>query len=646
MTLPARQRLYAAALAAVLVATAAILIVLGSREFIGYDSFWHVFIARQDRWLNFGHEVRDNAHPPLFYLLLRIASAWFGSTLLAYRAVSIAAIVAATGLVAMIVRRITSNLPLAIVAAAAFGFAEGAIMVGLEVRAYALCAAFTLLSVVFYLDWLAASARRQSARSGAGFALAATAAVATHYSTFFFLAAAIGTPIALALISSRWRRRLTAKLSAHPLATALMFGIPLAAAATAYAVHVRLWPPGSLSYLPSFIFNPATETRWSFLVRNTLNLVAIVVPGETPQPAQVEYPSQALATAVIGAVSLLGIAQLGRARAPRLAAVPPILTAIMVTLNAAGGIAQRYPYGGVARHEFFLVPLALVGLFGLIETVRRGLSRPLTTRWLTTAVVTCGVAVSISQWTSTFRIEREARVQAQMDHFRRLIPLPQTVLLDSYTFINFFSHYHDWQWRIGSEWPDLGVHQVWRLSKGDRQMAICRVEPWSLDMTKAETYTSILECGQLSGASRVAIFRTHWQDASPDVAIVHSALAEENGLTATTTGSDGNDLYAEFTFAPGTSGDCGGSAPAPTNLHVVSNEHRVVVLAWSHSIARTKYLLEAGLGPGLSDSLSRSMRATTFTVADVTPATYYARVTAVNRCGISPPSVELRVVVK
>src|SRR5215475_7601104 len=115
------------ALAAVLVGTAVVLVLVGRREFIGYDSYWHVFIARQDLWPNFWREVRDNAHPPLFYFLLRLASAWIGPTYLAYRAVSIAATVAATALVAAVVWRTTTNRALAVVAAAAFGFAYGAI---------------------------------------------------------------------------------------------------------------------------------------------------------------------------------------------------------------------------------------------------------------------------------------------------------------------------------------------------------------------------------------------------------------------------------------------------------------------------------------------------------------------------------------
>src|SRR6185436_13118184 len=109
MTRRTERRLYAAALGAVLLASVILLVAIGLREYIDYDSYWHVFIARQDRWPNFWREVRENAHPPLFYLAVRLASAWLGPHVLAYRAVSIAGTAAATALVAAVVGRITAN---------------------------------------------------------------------------------------------------------------------------------------------------------------------------------------------------------------------------------------------------------------------------------------------------------------------------------------------------------------------------------------------------------------------------------------------------------------------------------------------------------------------------------------------------------
>jgi len=180
-----------AGLALILVAAAAVLVGRGLRQFVGYDAFWHVFIARQDSWGAFWQEVRHNAIPPLYYLLLK-ASLWLsGASPLAYRTVSIAATLASTLLLAGIVRRITGNQPLAVVGAAAFGLSLSATDIGLEARAYALGIAFLLVAFSAYLDWLGTPVAFVPSWKRAVFAGALTAALLTHYASFFFLAAAL-----------------------------------------------------------------------------------------------------------------------------------------------------------------------------------------------------------------------------------------------------------------------------------------------------------------------------------------------------------------------------------------------------------------------------------------------------------------------
>src|SRR5260370_11368589 len=100
--------------------------ILATRQYVGYDSFWHVFIARQESWRNFWREVQDNAHPPLFYLLLKAAFALLGNSLLVYRLWSIFGIAVSTVLLARLTCRLTRNAPLGIVAAAAFAFSARA----------------------------------------------------------------------------------------------------------------------------------------------------------------------------------------------------------------------------------------------------------------------------------------------------------------------------------------------------------------------------------------------------------------------------------------------------------------------------------------------------------------------------------------
>ena len=78
---------------------------MGIHDRIDYDGWWHVFIAREAPWSSFWADVYRNAHPPLFYLLLRPMT-WLGSGRLVYRALSIAAAVVATYVVGRIATRV------------------------------------------------------------------------------------------------------------------------------------------------------------------------------------------------------------------------------------------------------------------------------------------------------------------------------------------------------------------------------------------------------------------------------------------------------------------------------------------------------------------------------------------------------------
>ncbi len=454
----------------------------------------------------------------------------------------------------------------------------------------------------------------------------------------------MATPFVLALASPRWRRRLIAKVAARPLATVLMFGVPLVAAAAAYLLHVRLWGSGRLSHVQSYMFNPAVERPRTFLWRNTLNLLAIVLPGGTEGGEGIHGSAQLFGLAVTGGLCVAGLIQLGRARAPRLAVVPVVLTAILVVLNAVGGLTYRYPYGGAPRHEFFVVPFVLVGFFSLIEVVRRGLPRWADGRAVSTIVVACSVTASVAVWTSTFRIERAALYQTQMDRFRRLIPEPRAVLLDEFTFFSFFSHYHDWQWRVSSEWPGA-MRQVWILSRANQRIAVCRDAQWSFDMSAFDTFDSVAECSLHTGGGRVAIFRTHWWD-DPKTATFDPGPAAENGLTTRAMERDGNDVYAEFDINVALE-KCTAPPPAPSDLKAVRSGGGVIV-SWSPvSGALASYVLEAGRAPGLSDVLNIATgRTNSYTVPRTDPGTYYARVFAKNRCGVGPPSQEIRAVVE
>src|SRR5262249_44151230 len=263
-----------------------------------------------------------------------------------------------------------------------------------------------------------------------------------------------------------------------------------------------------------------------------------------------------IAPAIIGGVAIAGLLQLGRAKTSRLAVVPLVVTAVMIALNAIGGLTLRYPYGGVARHEFFLVPFALVSLFSLLELVRRGAPPRFRSRTTWTTLAALGVAASVASWTATFHLQAEPLFQATMARFHDRVPSPQAVLLDQFSFINFFSFYHDWQWRAGDDWPGEAVRQGWRVTKGAATIAVCRNTQWPLDMSSSLTYDAVVECGQRTHAGRVAIFRTRWREEPSSVAAFDPDIAASDRLTPRVMNRNGTDVIAEFDIDPAVFHEC------------------------------------------------------------------------------------------
>src|SRR5262249_53716101 len=96
--------------------------------------------------------------------------------------------------------------------------------------------------------------------------------------------------------------------------------------------------------------------------------------------------------------------------------------------------------------------------------------------------------------------------------------------------------------------------------------------------------------------------------------------------------------------------DCREPPSTPQGLTTAVNDGGTVTLQWSPSAGHpTVYLLEIGSAAGSTDLAIREVRELThptFTARRAQPGTYYVRVRAKNRCGDSPPSTELVVIVQ
>jgi hypothetical protein len=88
---------------------------------------------------------------------------------------------------------------------------------------------------------------------------------------------------------------------------------------------------------------------------------------------------------------------------------------------------------------------------------------------------------------------------------------------------------------------------------------------------------------------------------------------------------------------------------APTDLHLVANEHGQVTIAWSPTpTRRALHIVEVGRAPRRVRCTGNAPlgRATEFTADGVNAGSYFVRVRGRNGCGAGPASNELVVEVK
>jgi len=535
--------------AVVALATGGLLAILATRQALDYDSIWHVFIARQADWPSFWQEVRDNAHPPLFYVLLKGSVAVLGTTLFAYRAVSILATVVSVILLARVAVQVTANAALAIVAAAAFGLSATAVELGLEVRAYAVLLAALLMAFSAYVDWLSPDTRAP-ARARAIFGAALSVALLTHYSSFFFLAAALAALGILYVSDARWRARLKEELTGHRSALIAMFGVPIAVAAVLYFVHLKSLPHG-YNHVSPFLYDRHTDSVAAFIFRSTRSLVGLFVPDFLPPGLLV--PFVAVAAAVCLAPLWLARGGVG--------SLPTVLLTLMLLQNIAAALLRRYPYGGDLRHESYLFPFILLSLTAGIDCIRREMRSRWSHAGLWVCVAGLLVAMNVASWPRRFTLSGIPFQQAQMDAFRSSLGAPPAVLVDQYNFIPLFGQFHDWQWRLRSRTGKPRMWQVWDVSKGGQQFAVCRNREWQVDLSKPEVYFDVAECLGRTGTKRVGVYRPQQPGFSPAWPIqetkdVVNRRAAEADLVAEAILVSADDVYASFVSdaSPGASG--------------------------------------------------------------------------------------------
>lgn len=545
-----KSRRTRALLAAISLFAAAPMLYMAVNQRLDYDSWWHVFIAREVPWARFWRDVYINAHPPVFYLLLR-AAAEFGSHRLVYRSLSIVAAVVATYVIGRIATRVFRTPILSLPCALAFGLAMTTVMVACAVRSYMLAVALLLIAFRTYLDLVDPTHGPIATKTRVVFAVALIGAITTHYSAIFFFCAAATVPCLYSAVDGRyrmwWSERLRTRWTAE-IATL----IPIAAVVVAvYLAHVFQFRAPMAHVLRFFPDRSEAAAgllgSGSFLARSMVAEIDLFSP----------FPIAGLRPTTVGVVlSLFAIVAIGLVltlyrRSDWVVASTPIATlAILTTAMMGASLLGRYPFGGALHHQFILFPFIVLSIFAIVdEIVARSHHE-----WVALAVVSAAVILNgVVQWHRVQFVDDEPAAR-ELATFDRYFGDSRAVYVDHTNVIYFFAAHHRGMWLaqsgLGAKFYALPVIEAQR-----RLLVLRDTKRWRYDLADRELYGDLRQLMALAQVPSVDLFRLSRDAQLPStpsrlerVQLAESVveLADREGLRVERLVLDGSHLYARL----------------------------------------------------------------------------------------------------
>jgi hypothetical protein len=462
---------------------------------VEYDGWLHVFIATSNGWRHMAGDVLGNAHPPLYFVMLRAVSL-FGDSVIAFRSIGWAATFVAIVLVGWCFHAATASRTFALIAAGAFGSTIATVYLANEIRQY-------MVSVVFMLLVLAGLIRmlqmRATSRDRILVTVAGTLAVLSHYATIFFIAAAVFALLALRLLrtppATRWSRD-----SLLPLFRDLVaFAVPIGTFLAAYLLHVRRYQ-GPMNYMPEF-YRGDGESVLAFAGRSMRSELALFLPFRLDSSG-----AALLATGLVVASLAVWIIYSLRDRRPSATPALPLLFLTLAAILFMAAAAGKYPFGGTLRHQYFLLPLAVLTIslaFLKIASLVRN-------RWSNGVMATIAIALISANaawgWQHVWLPVGELFAEDEA-RFASIAHDVDAVYLDSYSTIGFYPHRTDRQWEFINEAP-AGRIRILRARWRSREVFIFRDRGrWNPTLDDPRMYQELRQALDRVGGSRVGLIR-------------------------------------------------------------------------------------------------------------------------------------------
>jgi len=523
------------------------MVYFGAIARIEYDGWWHVFISRVSDWPMFWREVYSNAHPPLFFLLLKFASTCLGYSRLAYRAVSIVSGVFSVFLVGLIAARVCRSRITVVLATLTFATSTVTIVMANEVRSYMLAGACCLFSLYFFLDLVEPSSDRIRSRILCGLGL--TLGVLSHYVVFFVLPIVLVLPLVLVVLMPDYRKRFLGSWKKGLAAHLAMISVPIAVAAVEYLFHIRNITGSTLfSYLSAFRFEPGGQLS-SYVWRVLSDELELFTPIDLHR-ATFLIQVLVVAAVITGLAVLFGILRKERQTG---AAVFPIVAVMLVGGLLAASIIGRYPFGGTLRHQYIVFPMALVAFFLWFDRIAlRVSSRP--GRAIFQGVFVAVLVVSgASQW-SNLKTPRKELATEGMERFRAEFGQASSIYLDQFSLILFFAHEHDADWVSDPSFQQKRTDRF-RVERDGRVFDVYRDRRWQAHLDRPAVFKSLHNTMSRANLDRMVVFhyeRVRRGEPEGSLKLKEGAprrlkkIASRNGLVLVGVVRHRNSVFAEF----------------------------------------------------------------------------------------------------
>ncbi len=509
----------------------AIRLYIGWKTYIDFDEWQHIFIASGARWEDVAFELQTNAHPPFFFLLLRGLSHFSPKNPLVYRSFSIAAGAGSIIVVGLIARKILDSRIVQLLCAAVFALSADAIGISVEIRSYQVAVFLALLAFLSLLAMFPATAERAEKWPFVTFAVCSSLAVSSHYSAIFVLGAC--ALVSLMLPARRVRG------SRWPFAAAM--SVPFAVFAVEYFLHAGLQPPQG--YLFSFYLGKTPgESAATFVLRNSRSFFNLFSP--------LEFRSTGV---FLPFLLLLGVAAAWslstRLRASRASSASAILLAGVIVLEMlAASLVQKYPFGGLLRHEYIAGPFVLLAAFVVLDSLvsrTRGRLR----HAIPPLLLAASVANLVAAVPPLIVFPGSVIMQEEFDAWQSAFPGPRAIYLDHWSALAYFVHTTDLPRTFARRVHDAAAIDEYRLPGGTA--IFYDKTRISLDFADATVYRSLAACLRASRVEELSLFFFFPGEIpagqTPNVvADLIRRNAAEQGLITTRVAAAGKYLFAGF----------------------------------------------------------------------------------------------------